>query len=70
MAEKEILRQHVKSMNERLQCLEKMAGAGESVGGGGEDELSLKMEEVNDQVFNTVGRTKNNRSCMMKSCRC
>jgi len=57
-------------MNERLQCLEKMAGAGESVGGGGEDELSLKMEEVNDQVFNTVGRTKNNRSCTMKSCRC
>lgn len=69
-AEREILRRHVKSMNDRLQCLEKMAGAGDSAGGGEEDELSLKIEEMNDQVSNTVGRTKVNCSCTMKSCRC
>jgi len=49
-AEKDILRQHIKSMNERLRCLEKMAGAGDSAGGGEEDELSLKIEEMSDQV--------------------
>ena len=49
-AEKDILRQHIKSMNERLKCLEKMAGGGDSVGGGEEDEVSLKIQEMNDQV--------------------
>jgi len=68
-AEKDILTQHMKSMNERLKCLEKMAGAGNSAGGGEEDELSLKIEEMNDQV-STIWSYKINCSCTMKSCRC
>ena len=56
-AEKEMLRQHLKSMNDRLKCLEKMAGVRDSVGGDEEYGLSLKIEEINDKV-STLGLPK------------
>ena len=51
-SESEILTRHIDSMRLRLKCLVEMAGVDTpSGGGGGEmDKLTLKIDEVNDQV--------------------